>query len=194
MLAARAAPKPRTVDPDPAETAPPQRTPEPPVKASAPAAEPIVAVTMLDNVIEVWPKALESLKPPLRAAIQDAQPIGIEEGVIMFGAPPGKRFETINARFRSEAAAIKAALEPLLGSQPKFRLLPHDFEAHDALRPVTADVPANPESEAGSDPHAHEEHLDITELTDAPDAEVPDPASRLVAGLGAQVVEERPRN
>ena len=193
MLAARAAPKPRTADPASAESGPAARTPEPSIAASAPAAEPIVAVTRLDDVIEVWPKALESLKAPLRAAIQEAQPIGIEEGVIMFGAPPGKRFETINARFRSEATAIKAALEPLLGSQPKFRLLPHDFEAHDALRPVTADAPATPES-AGSDPHAHEEPLDITELTDAPDAEVPDPASRLVAGLGAQVVEERPRN
>ena len=55
---------------------------------------------------------------------------------------------------------------------------------------------ATPESVAGSDPHAPEEHLDINfeELSDAPDAEVPDPASRLVAGLGAQVVEERPRN
>jgi hypothetical protein len=149
-------------------------------------------VTLLDDVIEVWPTALESLKAPLRAAIQDAQPIGIEEGVIMFGAPPGKRFDTINARFRSEAAAIKAALEPLLGSQPRFRLLPHDFEAHDALRPVTADTPASPGAPAGSDA-PRDETVDITELREAPDHEIPDPASRLVAGLGAQVVEERPR-
>jgi hypothetical protein len=135
------------------------------------------------------------LKAPLRAAIQDAQPIGIEEGVIMFGAPPGKRFETINARFRSEATAIKTALEPLLGSQPKFRLLPHDFEAHDALRPVTTGAPASPEAPGPSEAPAPDEHhdIDLKELTDAPDAEVPDPASRLVAGLGAQVVEERPR-
>jgi hypothetical protein len=113
----------------------------------------------------------------------------------MFGAPPGKRFETINARFRSEATAIKTALEPLLGSQPKFRLVPHDFEAHDALRPVTADPAASPEAPAPSEAPAPDEHhdIDLKELTDAPDAEVPDPASRLVAGLGAQVVEERPR-
>ena len=38
----------------------------------------------------------------------------------------------------SEATAIKAALEPLLGSQPRFRLLPHDFEAHDAFTIITA--------------------------------------------------------
>src|SRR6185295_5886736 len=106
----------------------------------------------------------------------DAQPIGIEDGAIVFGAPAGKRFETINARFRSEATAIKAALEPLLGSQPKFRLLPHDFEAHDALRPVTT---GGGRPDAGEVPPP-EEHLDINieELSDAPDAEVPDPASR----------------
>jgi DNA polymerase-3 subunit gamma/tau len=197
MLAARPTAKPRTADPAApenvkSESPPAVSTPEA-ATATAKAGETTVAVTLLDDVIEVWPKALESLKAPLRAAIQDAQPIGIEEGVIMFGAPPGKRFETINARFRSEATAIKAALEPLLGSQPKFRLLPHDFEAHDALRPVTADVAARPESAAGSELHVDEELIDLADTTEAPDAEIPDPASRLVAGLGAQVVEERPR-
>jgi hypothetical protein len=114
--------------------------------------------------------------------------------VIVFGAPPGKRFETINARFRSEATAIKEALEPLLGSQPRFRLLAHDFEAHDALKPVSVGGDPSP-APSGSNAPAPEEHhdIDLEELTEAPDAEIPDPASRLVAGLGAQVVEERPR-
>ena len=67
-----------------------------------------------------------------------------------------------------------------------------DFEAHDALRPVTADPPASSEAPAGSDAPL-DEPIDITELREAPDHEIPDPASRLVAGLGAQVVEERPR-
>ena len=192
MLAART-PKPRAADPVPEETASEERTP---TQTDPPPAAADVSVTLLDDVIEAWPKALESLKAPLRAAIQDAQPIGIEEGVIVFGAPPGKRFETINSRFRSEAESIKAALASLLGSQPRFRLLQHDFEAHDALRPVSGGTAASPDAPAESDPHAHEEHIDIdiNELTEAPDAEIPDPASRLVAGLGAQVVEERPRN
>ncbi|HTK16147.1 MAG TPA: DNA polymerase III subunit gamma/tau [Acidimicrobiia bacterium] len=183
MLAARAAPEPKVAEPTPA-----------PVATSEPAAEPVVTVTRLDDVIEAWPKALESLKAPLRAAIQDAQPIGIEDGVIVFGAPPGKRFETINARFRSEATAIKEALEPLLGSQPRFRLRAHDFEAHDALKPVSVGGDTSPEP-SGPDVPVPEEHhdIDLEELTEAPDAEIPDPASRLVAGLGAQVVEERPR-
>ncbi len=186
MLAARAAPEPRVSEPAPES--------KPEASTEAPAAEPVVTVTVLDDVIEAWPKALESLKAPLRAAIQDAQPIGIEDGVIVFGAPPGKRFETINARFRSEATAIKAALEPRLGSQPRFRLLAHDFEAHDALKPVSVGgdpAPAPPASDAPAPEEHHD--IDLEELTEAPDAEVPDPASRLVAGLGAQVVEERPR-
>jgi DNA polymerase-3 subunit gamma/tau len=195
MLAARAEPKPRATDPAPAETAPATAA-EPTMTGAHETDEPVVSLTLLDDVIEVWPKALESLKAPLRAAIQDAQPIGIEDGVIVFGAPPGKRFETINTRFRSEADAIKAALEPLLGSQPRFRLLAHDFEAHDALRPVSAGKSAGPAPSDSAEAPAVEEHHDINleELTEAPDAEVPDPTSRLVAGLGAQVVEERPRN
>ena len=186
MLTARPAAKQRAKDPPPpAEAA---ASPE------TPAAEPVVAVTQLDDVIEAWPAALESLKAPLRAAIQDAQPIGIEDGVIVFGAPPGKRFDSVNARFRSEAAAIKAALEPHLGAQPRFRLLAHDFEAHDALRPVSVAPAANPPASDDSEPPAPEESIDLADLTEAPDAVVPDPAARLMAGLGAQVVEERPRN
>ena len=153
-----------------------------------------VSVTQLDDVIEAWPAALRVAEGTAARAIQDAQPIGIEDGVIVFGAPPGKRFETINARFRSEAAAIKAALEPQLGSQPRFRLLAHDFEAIDALRPVSVPTTASSPASADPEPPAHEEPIDLAELTEAPDAAPPDPAARLVAGLGAQVVEERPRN
>ncbi len=61
--------------------------------------------------IEAWPDRVRHAEGPFRAVIQEAQPIGVEDGVVVFGAPPGKRFETINARFRSEADAIKAALE-----------------------------------------------------------------------------------
>jgi hypothetical protein len=187
MLAARAAPK--VADP-PA----PAPVVQPPAATDPPATDAVVTVTLFDDVVEAWPAAFASLKAPLRAVIQEAQPIGVEEGVIVFGAPPGKRFDTINARFRSEAAAIKAALEPLLGSQPKLRLIPHDFGAHDALKPVSVGAPAQPALADAEAPPPEEHHdIDLEELTDAPEAEIPDPASRLVAGLGAQVVEERPR-
>ena len=88
-----------------------------------------------DDVIEAWPAVLEALKAPLRAAIQHAQPIGVEEGVVVFGVPR-QRFDAINGRFRSEADAIKDAFAAQLGFQPRFMLRPHDFDAPDALRPV----------------------------------------------------------
>jgi len=190
MLAARSTPEAPAPEPAPAPN-----PPEPPAADTAAPADAGVTVTLFDDVVEAWPTAFATLKAPLRAVIQEAQPIGIEDGVVVFGAPPGKRFETINARFRSEASAIKAALEPLLGSQPRLKLIPHDFGTHDALKPVAggegpsaalvAEIPPEPEEDIVID--------DLDELEDVPDADLPDPASRLVAGLGAEVVEEHPR-
>jgi hypothetical protein len=143
----------------------------------------------LDEVILAWPAALESLKAPVRATVLQAQPIGVEDGVIVFGAPRN-RFDAINARFRSEAAAIKEALAARLGSQPKILVRPHDFDASDALRPTTGATGAEPVAD-GPPP---DESIDLAELTDASDAPHADPAARLMEGLGAEVVEERARD
>jgi hypothetical protein len=69
----------------------------------------------LDEVIEAWPAVLGLLKAPLRAGIQDAQPIALESGIIVFGVPT-RRFDAINERFRKEAAAIKEAFAARLGA------------------------------------------------------------------------------
>jgi hypothetical protein len=121
----------------------------------------------------------------LRATIQDAHPIGMEQGTIVFGVPR-KRYDAINQRFRSEATAIKDAFAPRLGAQPKFILRPHDFDAVDAFRPIDATrKPALVEE--------HEEVVDPNELVDARDVPI-DAASRLVADFGAEVIEETPRD
>ena len=144
----------------------------------------------LDDVIKAWPDALDDLKAPVRSLIQEAQPIGIERGAIVFGAPR-KRFDAIMARFKSEAPAIKDALAARLGFQPQFLVRAHDFDTADALRPVAKTGrrrrPAKRREPA-------EEPIDPEELVEAPDAPAPDPAARLVAGLGAQIVEERSRD
>ncbi len=171
-----------------ADAAPASDEPEPASSVGASGA-PVV----LDDVIEAWPAALGALKAPLRAAIQEAQPIGMEDGVVVFGAPRN-RFEAINARFRSEAAAIKAALEQQLGSQPRILVRAHDFDAPDALRPTTSARAASEAPPASEAEEAHDDAIDLDELTEAPDAPAPDPAARLVAGLGAQIVEERSRD
>jgi DNA polymerase-3 subunit gamma/tau len=185
MLAARPAAKARKA-PAAAPSAAPVEAPAPDVASPAPTGP----VPDLDDVIEAWPAALDALKAPVRATIQEAQPIGIERGAVVFGAPR-TRFEAINARFRSEAPAIKAALAARLGAEPKIMVRAHDFEAVDALRPVSKSAPG--EAAAAGDPPP-DEHIDLADLTDLPDAPPPDPAARLVEGLGAQVVEEHSRD
>jgi hypothetical protein len=139
----------------------------------------------LDDVIEAWADVLGALKAPVRAAIQDAQPIALEAGVIVFGVPP-RRKDAINERFRKEATVIKEAFAARLGSEPRFSMRAHDFESHDALRaPEAADEPPPP---------PEDEAVDLDELVDAKDAPPPDSVSRLMADLGAEVVEERPRS
>ncbi len=184
MLSARA----------PAKRAAPQTEPQP-AEPEVPAAVDTTAADIdvtfdIDAVILAWPLALEALKAPVRGVIVEAQPIGIERGAIVFGAPR-KRFEAIQTRFRSEAPAIKAALASHLGAEPKIIVRPHDFEATDALKPVTKAAAGTP-AEAPAVEEPPEENIDLEQLTDAPDERRADPAEKL-AGLGAQVVEEHPR-
>jgi DNA polymerase III subunit gamma/tau len=174
---AKAAPEPVPPMPD---------DPPPAAEAAQPASG---AVLDLDEVILAWPRAKESLKAPVRATVEQAHPIGVEDGVIVFGAPRN-RFDAINNRFRSEAAAIKDALAARLGSQPKILVRPHDFDAPDALRPTPASNVAQP----AGDESPPDDPIDLADLTDASDAPHPDPATRLMEGLGAEVVEERARD
>jgi DNA polymerase-3 subunit gamma/tau len=189
MLAARAPAKKAkpAARAEPAEPIVVEEPPKPEPVTEAPETSSIVPE--LDDVIEAWPGVLDSLKAPVRATIQEAQPIGIERGAIVFGAPRN-RLEAVKVRFRSEAPAIKEALAARLGGQPKFLIKAHDFGAVDALRPVSN---ASTGAADNSEPPA-EEHIDLDELTDAPDAPPPDPTARLVEGLGAQVVEEHSRD
>jgi hypothetical protein len=170
-----------------AEPAPEASVPEEPAVTEAPPAPapPANVNYTLDDVIEAWAEVLGALKAPVRAAIQDAQPIALEAGVIVFGVPP-RRKDAINERFRKEAAVIKDAFATRLGSEPRFSMRAHDFESTDALRP--------PESADEPPPPPEEEAVDLDELVDAKDSPPPDSVSRLMADLGAEVVEERPRS
>ena len=187
----------------------------------------------IDDVIEAWPEAMGTLSPPLRAAIQDAQPIAVEGGVIVFGVPH-RRLDAIRNRFRTEADTIRSALAQHLGSPPQFKLRGHDFAASDALLPtsvgaeISAPAPRGGSGGAGGrsggprgrsraggtggsggqdarDASAGREDLsegddvggdqvNLSELVDAPaDAAMFEPTAMLQAELGAQIVEERPR-
>src|SRR5262245_4831763 len=106
--------------PDAAEQAPQEEPALAPPASEAAAGDPLSAVATggaftLDDVIEAWPATLTTLKAPLRAAIQDAQPLDLEGGAVVFGVPR-KRFEAINDRFRKEADAIKEAFAAQIGA------------------------------------------------------------------------------
>jgi len=180
MLARRARPaktQPAPTDDPPAPAPAPAPAPEAPEAAS-------VASFTLDDVIEAWPEALATLKAPVRGAIQDAQPVALEGGVVVFGVPK-VRLDAINDRFRKEADAIKGALEPRLGVAPRFKIRAHDFDAPDAFR-VTDEPPP-----AADEPP--DDAVDLDELVDAHDAPPPDSVTRLMNDLGAEIVDERKR-
>ena len=170
---------------------------DPPVTATAPAEPASDAVDAagfaLDDVIEAWPETLGLLKAPVRAGIQDAQPIALEKGIIIFGVPK-RRFDAINERFRKEAAAIKDAFAQRLGAAPRFMLRAHDFDKVDAFRPENAPVERAAATRADEPaPEPDDDTVDLTDLADAPDAPQLDSVTRLVAGLGAEVIDERSR-
>ena len=180
----------------------PRRPAAPPAaEAAAPETETAVATEVverpldLDAVILAWSTTLSALSPPVRVSIQDAQPIGVEGNTIIFGVRP-IRLEAINKRFRADAATIKEALAAELGQMPQFLLRKHDFDAPDALVPVTGG-PAGAGGEPPPPPepvYAEEDSIDIRDLEDAPPADAPlDSQARLIETFGAQVVEERPR-
>jgi DNA polymerase-3 subunit gamma/tau len=187
--------------------------PKSPEAATAPASEaqaaaPAVTTGVvdrpldLDDVILAWSATLSSLTPPVRAAIQDAQPIAVEGNTIIFGVRP-VRLEAINKRFRQEADAIKASLASGLGQMPKFLLRKHDFDAPDALSPSSVGGSAASPTSVASAPTpaaelaealAEEGEIDLRDLEDVPPGDAPlDSQARLIEAFGAQVVEERPR-
>jgi DNA polymerase III gamma/tau subunit len=193
---ANTAPAPAPAPAPTVDEAPPPRALDEPPEAAPPAHAAADVTYDLDAVIEAWPLALESLKAPLRATIQDAHPIGMENGTIVFGVPR-KRLDAINQRFRSEADAIKGAFAQHLGAQPKFILRPHDFDAADAFRPAAGDVAPPPVPVAAIDAtveEVEEEIVDLSETVAARDTEVDPLTQRLLDDFGGEVVEEQPRD
>ena len=183
----------RAARPRPAEPPAPEASVAAAAGAPAATATEVVERTFtLDDVIVAWSATLNGLTPPVRTAIQDAQPIAVDGITITFGVR-AVRLEAIKQRFRQEADAIRASLATGLGQTPKFQLTKHDFDAPDALAPVSP--PAAGRAEPPPIDHADESEIDIRDLEDAPPSDAPlDSQARLIETFGAQVVEERPRS
>ncbi len=186
-----------SVAPRDAEPAAPSSSEEPPdVEKSE---DKSVIPLSLDDLIVAWSETLEALESKLRRSVHDAQPIEVDEGVAVFGVPPG-RFDVINQRFREGAARIRDELGKRLPRTPKFKLVPH--EAFTGRPPESRGVPVEDPAgtgdassqDDGSD-DTPDEIVDITETTDVhPDDGPGDSVGQFVEEFGGEVVEERARS
>jgi len=165
----------------PAKAAKPTPTPAP--------AEPVTAAPVpagpldLDAVIAAWPAALDELPIATKSSVQDAQPIGIEDGnVIVFGVP-SSTIEAAKPRFQRAATPIREALASRLGREPRFKLVVHDD-------PATTNV-MTPEDAV------LEDALDASEVAELEMVDKNDPANssvgRLLESFGGEVIDEQPR-
>jgi hypothetical protein len=145
----------------------------------------------LDEVIVAWAEILPDLPVATRSSVQQAQPLSVEGDIITFGVPP-RLFEAASPRFRREAETIRAALSRRLGRTLRFTLVARDpFDAGASGGAERA--PAPPGAPAHVDLDEAEEDIDPADLVDASGPTGADGLSLLTDGLGATVVEERPR-
>jgi hypothetical protein len=177
--------------------APPPPTPAPPSPPEAEAAPAPGAATSsepldVDDVIVAWSAILPGLPVATRSAVQAAQPLRVDDGVLVFGIPPSM-IEAAKPRFKKEADTIRAALADRLGRNLKFTLEPAEqFSLGGA--PRSAESPAADEPPPEIAPEPEEPDIDLSETVDvAPDAD-PAGVGLLREQLGATVVEEVPRD
>jgi DNA polymerase-3 subunit gamma/tau len=143
----------------------------------------------LDDVIVAWAEIQSSLPPATKAAVREAQPIAVDDGVITFGVPRA-HYDVALPRFRKEADNIRAALSERLGRRMMFKPVPHDgFDADPRRAPEAASEPPLDEEPP------EEDDIDLAELVDeAASAPAVDSVTLITQSLGATVVEEVPRD
>ena len=169
----------------PAAPAPPVPTPS---ESVAPAAR--SGPVELDDVVVAWSATLGSLNSATRAMVAHAQPVSVQRDsagdIVVFGVPHDQ-FVAVRARFKNNADEIRAELARQLGVSVRFKLEEHDFGAPGAL----SGAPMRSDARADDLP----DDVDLDEIDDTASAPAPpDTQSLLMRELGAQVVEENPRN
>ena len=126
--------------------------------------------------------------------MQQAQPIGVEQGVVVFGVPR-QRFDTINGRFRNEADTHQGRVRRAARIRNRVSCCARTTSTRRARCGRSVDAAGGAAPAPVIDLHEEEQRIDLNELVDAPDVSPPpDTVARLVSDLGAQVVEERPRD
>ena len=160
-------------DPAPVEA---ERAKEPKKKDAAPTVD-------VDDVIVAWATLLPELPVATRSAVQEAQPLSVEDDVVTFGVSP-RLIEAARPRFRREADTIRDALSQQVGTRLRFNLVAH--EGFSGERAASAQ-PAPPVAEPEDDDIV----IEPDESTAPPGVESASPTNMLTESLGATVVEER---
>ena len=172
----------------------PAPEPEPPPAPTPPAAPEPAGEIDVDDVIVAWSTILPELPVATRSAVQAAQPLRIDAGVLVFGVPPAM-IEAARPRFKKEADTIRAALAQRLGRSLRFTLEPAEqFSLGGAPGPSRAPVDADPGATAPPPVDDPEEEVDLTGMVDAGPPVDHAGVGLLRQELGGTVVEELPRD
>ena len=127
----------------------------------------------------------------VRAAVQEAQPVSVEDGVITF-AVSAIAADSVKPKFQKEAHTIWEGFEAELGATPRFRFTIRDVTAPaaepEAPRPKRT-RPA-PEAVAAEPARELEEDVHLDDIVDAPVDAVSDSRARIESMFDATVVEE----
>jgi len=169
---ARVEPLPAAVpDPDPGRESPnPAETPaeSPPTPTTGP--------LDVDDVILAWADLLPALPVATRSAVQEAQPVRVDDDVVVFAISP-RLLEAAKPRFKKVADQIREGLGARVGRTLKFTLVPEEATAPDPPTP-----PGEPDDE-----------VDLSELVDVkPGDSAVDSVARLQETFGASVVDDHP--
>jgi DNA polymerase III subunit gamma/tau len=180
----------RRPEPAPAPDAPPEAAAEAPdpapaeaKRASEPKKKEAAPPVDVDDVIVAWATLLPELPVATRSAVQEAQPLSVEDDVVTFGVSP-RLIEAARPRFRREADTIRDALSQQVGTRLRFNLVAH--EGFSGERAASAQ-PAPPVAE----PEDDDTVIEPDESTAPPGVESASPTNMLTESLGATVVEER---
>lgn len=176
-----------------ARPTPPAAAPPAPVAgdtgSDVPASDAAFAAS-LDDVILAWARVLETIPRAVRAAIQEAQPIAVDNGVVTFGV--GRlAFDSVKPKFQKEAPTIREGFLATMGQIPKFRIVQHDITV-DAPPSVEPERPRRPRPEpvAPQPERELEEEVHPDDISDEVVNATVDSKARIEAMFDATIVEE----
>ncbi len=170
----------------------------------------------IDAAIEAWPAVLELLEHRVKAQLQYAQPVRIDEGDILVFSVPTERGDGVRRGFQQAAQQVREGFASSIGATPRFRLevipapagvIERAGRASARTTAVSDSTPADGAATTQNEPSAatpednedsfieegYELLAEATETGDGANGSTLDSVNRLLDTLGGTVVEEVPR-